>query len=151
MIKMKSLIELIFKGNRQSISLNFLEKIIIEAREIYFNSPELSTIKTFDQVVKIIDSNSYTDLAISTDKLEVYKKTIPKVFINLGCDNDEVDILFYFDLNDLNEPTLKANIDYLNNWAIEFKVKNGFDYFICQPDGNEDGYYFDNNGIGNLS
>lgn len=78
-------------------------------------------------------------------------KIVPKVFINLGRDNNDIEILFFFDLRDLNEATPGKNIDYLRKWMSEMKRKYHFQYFICQDDNaGEDAYYFDSNGIGRL-
>ena len=148
---MNSLIEIIFRGVLPSINLDFLKGVFLKAKELYFNSPEISSVNTFDEAVEIINSNAYIDLAINTDELSIYGKNVPKVFINLGRNNDEIEILFFFDLKDLCEPSIKESIDFLEKWALEFKNEHKFDYFICQTDNaNKEEYYFDSHGKGKL-
>lgn len=145
------LIEVICKGLFSALNFNFLEKILLHAKEIHFNDPELNSIKDFDEVISIINSNPYFDLVINTDFLDIKGKIVPRVFINLGRDNDEVEILFFFDVKDLEESNFKMSIDYLKDWIEEFQRKYNFNYFICQPDNADQyEYYFDTNGQGKL-
>ncbi|MET3878792.1 hypothetical protein [Chitinophaga sp. OAE865] len=145
------LIDVIFRGLLPALDLSFLKKLLTDAREVHFNFPENRLIKTFEEIIGVIRSNSYVDLAISTDCLDMEGKIVPKVFINLGRDNNDIEILFFFDLRDLNEATPGKNIDYLRKWMSEMKRKYHFQYFICQDDNaGEDAYYFDSNGIGRL-
>lgn len=148
---MNSLIEIIFRGVLSPVNLDFLKELVMRAKELYFNSPEISSVKTFDEVVEIINSNAYIDLVINTDELSIYEKNVPKVFINLGRSNDDIEILFFFDLKDLHEPTIKESIDLLKKWAMEFTNEYKFNYFICQTDNaDKEEYYFDSHGTGKL-
>lgn len=145
------LVELIFRGSLPSVNLNFLNNLVVGARELYFNSPEMSTVKTLEEVLEILNLNDYVDLVINTDELNMYKKNIPKVFINLGRNNDEIEVLLFFDVMDIKEPTLKTSMDFLKKWAIEYMTNYNFNYFICQMDnGEKEEYYFDSNGPGKL-
>lgn len=148
---MNLLVEIIFRGKLSSIKLEFLKDLLLKAKELYFNSPEISSIKTFEEVVQIINSHSYIDLVINTNDLGIYEKSIPRVFINLERSNDDIEILFFFDLKDLSEPTIKESMDLLQNWVSEFKNEYQFNYFICQSDNAaKDEYYFDIHGQGKL-
>ncbi|WP_265130975.1 hypothetical protein [Chryseobacterium oranimense] len=145
------LIEVIFKGLFSVIDFSFLEKILLNAKEVRLNDPEINFIKKFEETINVIHSNSYLDLVINTDFLDIKGKIIPRVFINLGRNNEEVEILFFFDLNDIKESNFKMNIDYLKSWTEEFQKKYNFEYFICQPDNaDQHEYYFDANGQGKL-
>lgn len=145
------LIEVIFKGLLSAIDLSLTRKLAEGAKEIYFNAPEISSVKSSDEVIEIIQSNPYVDLAINTNSLKVDQIVVPKVFINLGRNNDEIEILFFFDLDDLAIGTPADNLNYLKNWTIQIQQKYNFSYFICQMDNaNEEEYYFDSNGIGKL-
>lgn len=145
------LIELIYKGLLHKLNFTFLRNILMDAREVRFNFPELNFAMNIDEVIKTINSNSYVDLIINMDFLEIKEKIVPNVFINLSRNNDEIEVLFFLDLVDLKEATPKSNIDYLKNWAIEFTKKYNIEYFVCQIDNAEkDEYYFDSNGIGKL-
>ena len=134
-----------------SVKLGFLNNIFLKARELYFNSPETLSAKTIDEALEIINSNPYIDFVIYTDELSIHGKNVPRVFINLGRQNDEIEILFFFDLMDLCEPSIKQSIDFLKKWALEFKNEYRFAYFICQIDnGDREEFYFDSHGIGKL-
>jgi len=146
-----TLIEVIFKGSFSKLDFSFLEKLIDEARELYFVSPEIPSVKSFDEVLIALNSNTYVDLVINTDHLIISEKTIPRVFMNLGRDDEDIEVLFYFDLNDLNEGSQKNNIDHLKKWVMNTESQFNFQYSICQADNaNEDEYYFDSNGMGRL-
>ena len=148
---MNLLIEIIFRGVLSSINFNFLKDIVLRARRLYFNSPEVSSIKTFDQVIEILNANAYIDLVINTDKLKIYNKDVSKVFINLGRNYNDIELVFFFDLQDLNGLTVKESVDCLMDWTTEFKNNYKFDYFICRTDNADDGeYYFDSQGTGSL-
>ncbi len=146
------LIELIFKGLYSSLNFSFLEKFLFEAKEIRFNFPENQDSSiSFDESLSIIHSNEYVDLTINTDHIEMSEKIVPRVFINFGRNNNEIELFFFFDVNDLNEQTLKKGIDFVRNWSKTIRTKYDFQYFICQMDNaDSDEYYFDSNGIGKL-
>lgn len=145
------LIEIIFRGIFSVLDFSFLRELLAKAREVYFNFPEINSAVAYNDIIEIINSDTYIDLVINTDYLLINEKNIPKVFINLGRDNEDIELLFFFDLKDLGEATQKMNIDYLKSWAEEFQKRNNFGYFICQIDNaNKDEYYFDIYGIGKL-
>ncbi|MDN5478775.1 MAG: hypothetical protein L0G39_17765 [Chryseobacterium sp.] len=145
------LIEIICKGLYPTLNFNFLKKLLLNAKEARFVDPEINSIKDFDEIMNVINSNSYCDLVMSTDFLDIRGKIIPRVFINLGRNNDEIEILFFFDLKDLKESNFKMSLDYLKDWIEEFQKKYNFNYFICQIDNaDHDEYYFDINGQGKL-
>ncbi|MBO9620564.1 MAG: hypothetical protein J7539_16185 [Niabella sp.] len=148
---MNLLIEIIFKGVLSSVNFNFLKDLVMRAKELYFNSPEISSVKTFDEVIEILNANAYIDLVLNTDELKIYNKDVPKVFINLGRNYNDIELLFFFDLQDLNDLTVKESVDCLMDWTTEFKNNYKFDYFICRADNAGDGeYYFDSQGTGSL-
>lgn len=145
------LIEVIFKGVFSTLNFSFLGDLFIKAKEVRFNDPEIDLVKDFEKMTAIINSNDYFDLVINTDFFSVSRITVPKVFINLSRNKEEVEILFFFDLEDLRETDLKKSLDYLKKWVQEFQNKFGFEYFICQIDNaNDDEYYFDIKGFGKL-
>lgn len=145
------LIEVIFRGLFSALNFNFVEKILLDAKEVRFNEPEINFIKDFEETINVINSNSYLDLVINTDFLDIKGKIIPRVFINLGRNNEDVEILFFFDLKDIKESNFKMNIDYLKSWTEEFQKEYNFEYFICQPDNaGQYEYYFDTDGQGKL-
>ncbi|MDQ0781254.1 hypothetical protein [Chryseobacterium sp. W4I1] len=145
------LIEVIFRGLFSALNFNFVEKILLDAKEVRFNEPEINSKKDFEEMINIINSNSYFDLVINTNLLDIKGKFIPRVFINLGRNNDEVELLFFFDLRDLGETNFKTSINYLKDWVEGFQKEYNFNYFICQPDNADQyEYYFDINGYGKL-
>lgn len=147
----KVLIEMIFKGVLPTLNLNFLKNLLLDAKEIRFNDPEVSGKDCFEDVLDVFHSNDYVDFVVTTDKLDINGEIVPKVFINLGLDGEKMELLFYFNLQDLNKNSLAESLDYLKNWADNFKSYYEFDQFICQMDNaNEDEYYFDDQGRGPL-
>lgn len=146
-LKRKMLIEIIFKGGFPTLNFSFLKRLLLNSKEVRSMDPEINSIKDFDEMINIINSNSYCDLVISTDCLDIRGRIIPSVFINLARNNNEVEILFFFDLMDLKESDFKMSLDYLKDWIEEFQIKYNFNYFICQADNaDQDEYYFDING-----
>jgi hypothetical protein len=146
-----TLIEIIFMGVFSTLNHGFLSKLLSEAKEIRFNAPEFLSPHTFEEVVSIFRANTYVDLVITTDKLDINGKIVKNVFINVGRNDGDFELLFYFDIKDLNGSNYKLNIDHLKTWADTFLDNYNFNYFICQMDnaGDEE-YYFDSNGMGPL-
>jgi len=145
------LIELIFRGLVSVLDFNFLKDFLTDAKDVRFNFPEGDFSGDFDKTLITISSNSYVDLAISTDYLDIRGETISRVFINLSRDNDNIEVLFFFNLIDLKGATPKLKADYLKSWSEEFQKTYSFEYFICQIDNADQyEYYFDSNGIGKL-
>lgn len=89
------LVEVIFSGTLSTLDFSFLKKLLIGAKEVRFNFPETNSIGNFDEILSEIISNSYVDLIINTDYLEILGKDISKVFINLGRDEKEIEVLFF--------------------------------------------------------
>lgn len=146
------LIEFIYRGLSKDVQTEFLKELLTEAREVYFNFPKVNaTILSYSDVVKVIDSENYVDLVINTDYLHINSKVVPKVFINFGQSDENVELLYFFNSDDLGCLNNKAAIEYLNGWADNFFKTYRFNYFICQMDGaDEDEYYFDSLGKGKL-
>lgn len=73
------------------------------------------------------------------------------MFVNIGRNDDDFDLLFYFDIKDLDGNNYKLKVDHLNTWANNFCDRHNLNYFIGQMDNaNDEEYYFDSNGIGPL-
>lgn len=145
------LVDIIFRGTFSKLNFSFLESLLVNSKEVRFNDPAIDLVKDFEKIIAIIKSHDYFDLVINTDFFTVDEKTVPKVFINLSRNKQDVEILFFFDLDDLKEITLKESLNYLKEWMQKFQNKFGFEYFICQIDNaNEDEYYFDIKGFGKL-
>jgi len=147
------LIEIIFKGRFTNMDFSFLDEILKNARQIYFNFPELEIKEkeNYEVVVKVINNATYVDLVVNTDYLGLGEKVVSDVFINVGRDEEAVELLYFLDLNDLNESTPKKALNFLNQWMLDMSKKCAFDYFICQFDNASDGeYYFDSYGFGKL-
>ena len=145
------LVDVIFRGLVSMLDFSFLKDLLSNAREIRFSFPEDQVYETYDKVVDIINSDVYVDLIINTSCLLVGEKIVPRVFINLGRNNEDIEVLFFFDLNDIGEDTPIRNLEYLKGWMIKMQDNYHFQYFICQFDeAAEDEYYFDSNGIGKL-
>ena len=145
------LLEIIFKGVFSVLNLSFLSQFIINGKDLRFNYPENYHSKNFEEIVKKIEDNEYVDFVITTDEFYIDERIIPKVFINITKDKDNVEILLYFDLQDFNKKDTKKGIDELINWTNSFKINYNFNYYVCQIDNaDEMEYYFDSNGIGPL-
>lgn len=144
---MTTLIDLTFKGIFSNIDFTFLKKVISQKREMNFNSPENTTVSTFDDIMNVFASNEYVDFTISSDSLDIYHINIIDVFINIACDNENFDMLLFFDLKDLNNDFYEG-LDNLYHWSMDFKNKYNFESFICQTDGvnTKEDYYFNSDG-----
>lgn len=145
------LIELKFIGLTPILNFSFIGELSINAREMRFYSPEINFSGESDELISVFNSNDYVDFIINTDHLSIKGKNVQRVFINIGRNEDEIEVLIFFNLADLREPTAKMAIDYLKSWTPEFQRKYDFEYFICQIDNaSEDEYYFDSIGLGKL-
>ena len=113
-------LDIIFKGKFSATTFNFLEKLLVKSDEVRFNSPENLTACTYEKIAEVFHSNSYVDLTITSNHLVIQETNVPHVFINLTRDEDELELLFYFDLKDLGIGTYKNKFDTLRNWAEAF-------------------------------
>jgi hypothetical protein len=141
---MITLVDLIFKGSFSVINFGFLEQLILQSRETRFNYPENASVKTFDDIMMIIKSNHYVDFIISLNFMAINDINTPDVFINIGREDEKIEMLLFFDMKDLNKDFSKG-LDYLYNWSVFFKNKYNFGSFFCQIDGggiDENDYYF---------
>jgi hypothetical protein len=146
------LIDLIFRGKQSKVDLTFLVELLANRKEARFDSPENVQFEDCNDVKNIISSVDYVDFVITTDNCNIDKQVVKDVFINLGLLDGEFELLFFFDLNDLNRSVAeKLNADYLRVWSEKFKNNYSFESFVCQMDnGNEKEYYFDSNGLSPL-
>jgi hypothetical protein len=146
---MITLIDVIFKG--KSPDFVFLKDLLLKAREVRINSPEVLSITSYEKLVEVFHSNNYVDLTIITDYLVINESNIPHVFINLIQDGDESELLFYFDLKEFGSDPYERRFEYLEKWATAFASNYGFNYFVCQINhADEKEYYFDSKGRGPL-
>jgi hypothetical protein len=143
------LIDLIFKGEISKINLSFLEDILKNdiKRKLIF--PEIDVSLRYEDIVNILNENSDVDFTVSTNKLNILEQIVPSVFIHLILNDNILELLFFFDPEDLRQDDYKANFNLLRIWALDFKGKYGFESVLCQIDnGNEDEYYFNDNDFG---
>jgi hypothetical protein len=146
-----NLMDIIFRGEYATLNLNFLKELLLKAKEVRFSYPEISTPDTYDGFMEVFHSNSYADLAIITDHLEINNVIVPHVFINLTRDENEFELLFYFDIRDYGNGTHREKLDELEKWARSYSADYGFNYFVCQiNNANLEEYYFDSEGHGPL-
>lgn len=145
---MNTLVDLIFKGQFEAIDFGFINSLIPLASEKRFMYPENTVVKSSEDIIQIFKANSYFDFVLSANYVDLLKKRIPNIFINIGRDSSNVDILFFFDLKDLGTD-YKSELSFLHKWSSTFKKKYHFDSFICRMDGEEDGdnYYYQENWI----
>jgi hypothetical protein len=148
---MPTLTEIIFKGVASKIDFNFLSALLANSKETRFNAPEIVSSGRFEDVANILNSESYVDFVITANSLNVSGQFVRDVFINLGLNDGEVELLFYFNLEDVGYFSLKENIDHLRKWVERFNTRYNFERYICQMDnaGDEE-YYFNENGLGPL-
>lgn len=145
------LVDLAFKGKYYAIDLLFLDIFFSDARQIKFIYPNEIDFNSINELIEVIKSNSYVDLIITTDAFKVNDKLVKKVFINLGKDEDNLDLLLFFDVKDLCYLNSKEALEALRVWACQFVEKYKFEYMACRMDnGNDDEYYFDRLGFGPL-
>jgi len=83
--------------------------MLLNKRDVTFNYPENIDTSNYDEIIKILHSYDYVDFIISTDILNMDKIRIENVFINIGKDNDEVELLLFFDIYDLGDRTVTDN------------------------------------------
>jgi hypothetical protein len=148
---MTTLTEIIFKGIDSKIDFSFLSALLANSKETRFNAPEIVSSGLFEDVANVFNSESYVDFIITTNSLNISGQVVRDVFINLGLDDGEVELLFYFNLEDVGYLSFKDNIDHLRKWAEHFNSGYNFERYICQMDnaGDEE-YYFNENELGPL-
>ncbi len=127
------------------------EDLLLNCRDASFHFPEDSSFKTIDEIIVIYNCNNYVDFALSLNAVNIGELVIPNVFANIGIDDGVFELLLFFDLKDVASGNYKYSIDILQYASFQFQNKYGFNSFRCQIDnGNENEYYFDNNGVGPL-
>lgn len=146
-----TMIEIIFKGRFSKIDFGFLRNLIFASKEVRFNDPAMYSFENIDDVITVFDTNSYFDFVITTDMLNIDGRTVPKVFINIGRDSQDIDLLFFFDLKDMQGDSLIGDLEHLKKWVSDFSNQYCFDFFTCRIDiGAKEDYFFDSNGYGRL-
>lgn len=144
-------IDLIFKGKASLVDLSFLRQLLDNAKESRFNDPERVSFEDYEELLKIIKGNDYIDFVITSDNLAIDNLTIKNVFVNLGLNEGEFELLYFFDLRDLNFSDSNNSLVFLKDWAGKFCYRYSFDYLLCRLDnGTENEYYFKKDGFGPL-
>ncbi len=143
---MITLVDLIFKGSFSNICFDFLNNINSDFEDRTFIFPENVSIKTFDNILNIFKLNDYVDFKISAKTITFNNIILPNVFVNIGRDNNDVEMLLFFDVKDICE-NFNQGLTILQDWAITFKNTYNFDAFFCQTDGTnyEEEYFFKSN------
>jgi hypothetical protein len=148
---MKLLVDIIFKGKMPSLNLDFLKIWLDKCNYSYWTIPEDVGADSFADIVKTIQAESYVDFIISTNHLEVLEKHLKRVSINLVKDEEELEVLIFMDVADVDRAPIKENLTYINLWMLYMKDKYNFNSFRCQMDnGNSQEYFFDSTGPGPL-
>lgn len=146
-----NLVDIVFTGEYSSLDFEFIKNLMSKSRVVRFNSPEISAPGKYEEAIAVFNSNEYADLVVITDHLDVDGVIIPHVFINLTRDENEFELLFYFDLKEFSSGAYKEKFAMLEAWARAYKANYGFNYFVCQINhASEEEYYFDSNGLGPL-
>ncbi|MFT3823042.1 MAG: hypothetical protein QM731_03945 [Chitinophagaceae bacterium] len=144
-----TLIEIVFDGIYGKVNFEFLPQLLSGARDISLYDPEIPLPESLEDIVNVFDSNDYVDIVITTDQLNINDNIVKSGFINLGKNDENVELLLYFDLRELNEVIYKKEIEFLKKWVDEFVNTYRFQHFICKMDNaGEFEYYFDSNGWG---
>ncbi|PWV47623.1 hypothetical protein [Chitinophaga sp. S165] len=146
-------VDIIFQGKYDKIDFSFLKGVLPKSRDRIFTSPEISAPDTYDAIIEVFHANSYADLIMATDHLAVNEVSVPRVFINLTRDENEFELLFFFDLRDHDPSLSRSKMNDLKMWAETYSATYAFDYFICRIEGanpQPDEVYFDSNGYGPL-
>lgn len=142
---MVTAIDLIFYGSLSVISFDFIKNITLDSSVVSLNFPENMSTETLDQIIGILNTESYVDLVITTDCINLFGIKIPSVFLNIGIDEGMVEVLMFFDVKNINNDFDKGLND-LYDWSTSFQNEYNFDHFFCETDGvnsNEE-YYFAN-------
>lgn len=114
-------------------------------------APEIDGLNKYREIVEVFTSNDYVDLTISSDSLIIEEKIVPGVFVNVGKDSDMLELLLFFDIQDLKCASDKENVLFLMHWANRFKNAYMFENVSCRIDnGNEFETYFNNDSFGPL-
>lgn len=143
---MITLVDLIFNGKFGTFDFDLIKKLLPFAKEKNFFFPEDILIESIEQVIFVFKSNDYVDFVLSAKHVEILNKIIPNVFINIGRDNENIEILFFLDIKDL-DTNFENGLKDLNKWAESLKKQYKLERFICRMDGEKDGdnYYFEDN------
>ena len=148
---METLIDLIFAGKIDKVDLSFLSTEINLCRERHFNTPEEEIELNFRNVEKTLRSETYVDFSLATDKFHLDDLTIPRVFLNIIRNGEEVELLLYFDAKDVGPSSFSKNLRKVREFAVRFTKDSQFETFFCRPESGEDNeYYFDSKGDGPL-
>jgi len=140
-----TLIDVIFKGPLNGLNLDFIKGLSSEARELRLDYPEVAG-EGDDEIWSIFINNSESAVTIGTDKLLFLSQIVPNVFINIIRNEEQVELLIFFDLMDLMGHTYKERIDKVKSWSEELLRNANLKYFLCRFDnGDEDEYLFDSN------
>lgn len=128
-----------------------MKDLLIDFKTLQFDYPEDFEFENFEEIIDTLSTNSYVSFAITTDFLNINGRVVKHVFIDFTKNEDDLELLFYFDLEDLNHENMRNGFDELMNWTSTFRSQYNFNHYVCQMDnGDENEYYFDINGLGPL-
>jgi hypothetical protein len=146
-LMMITTVDILLNGSKQEIENNFLEEFLEKASQLTFNDPPILANDNLDYILQIIKENEYIDLVIISD-LTFGEETVKNIFINIGVDNDGVEVLLFFDLLELKKDPRTA-LHIIKSWCASFADTYNCHSYVCQIDnGDEDEYYFNEKGWG---
>lgn len=118
--------EVLSETDTNNISLEKLKVIVAEANDAYVIMFESNVVKMGDSIIK--------------------------PFIDVTIINKNIELLFFFGVNEVNGANNEERIAFIHEWSKHFCSKYGFEYYKFQMDGaDEDEYYFDSYGLGPLA
>lgn len=147
-----SLTELLFTGSPSFDKFAFIAGLLNGARDIRFNFPELGKPPDPASILPLIDTENYLDLIFVIPNLELDGANFERVFVNVGKNNDSLEILLFFDLKDSQQKDYRASIEILQKWTEKIIAETGFEKVTCRLDNasEKDYYYFDQDGFRSL-
>ncbi len=146
-----TLIEIIFKGKLEKVNLNFIQYFLTDSVKIRFNYPENVEKETYESICELFLQENYIDMVIITKKFSLCNFSDKNLFINIGLDDNQIELLLFLDIKDIISTDLKEGINKLKEWAYDFFKNFSFEDMVCKMDGEDyDNNYFSKDGDGPL-
>ncbi|MGE7773786.1 hypothetical protein ACQKLP_03645 [Chitinophaga sp. NPDC101104] len=144
-------VDLVFRGNLPRLNLAFLEFLPDKSIEIMMDDPADVEVQTGGEIMDVFRRHPTADCIFKTNDLVIANRKLKYAFIHIMRMGNTVELLLFFDAQELSAPTFKKNLDLLAAWSASFREEFGFDEFDCRIDnGDADERYFNDQGTGPL-
>ncbi|WP_121964596.1 hypothetical protein [Myroides sp. N17-2] len=149
-MKFKELIDVVFIGVYNDSIYNLLSYLLLNGKMCDYAQYNGKEIAREDFHLAEIGQGSYVFFSLGMRVLTLENYVIPDLYIDFTKQDDNLEILLFFDIDNLGGITTQDKLDGLKLWCDRIKDKYSFSTYSCCMDNGDvtdiNELYFDSEG-----